>query len=261
MLFVMISIILFSIPGILFLYSVIEVRSGKKERVRWKLPAMLLLLLLFISAAFQYYYLYSYGFPLLQTSVETWIVLGIAGLILGIILFINLITTKTMGKNLPKAVHDPKMINSFALCIALFVLIISIFAAPTGKKAAFAFSINQAIEATKQTDTNEEIPVVLVSSEQECLRRTATCRNSSYSNQFFIKNNGDHVQETQVQIRALNNNDQEMKVIDSKIMTLQPGELRLLETEETNDNSSIWNQYSFQTDYRIANFQYKLRHR
>lgn len=113
-------------------------------------------------------------------------------------------------------------------------------------------------QTVKEQGLNDPL---LVSSEQECLRRTASCRNSSYSNQFFIKNNGDHVQEAQVQIRTLNNNDQEMKVIDSKIMTLQPGELRLLETEETNDNSSIWNQYSFQTAYRIANFQYKLRHR
>lgn len=261
MLFVMISIILFSIPGILFLWSIIDVRSGRKERVMWKLPAILLLLLLLISGTIQYYYLRSYGFPLIQTSLETWIGLGIAGLILGIILLINFITTTTMGKNLSKTVHDPKMINGFAVCIAFFVLITLFFAAPTGKKVAFAYSINEAMEATDRAQTNEVFPVVLVSSERDCLSRTANCRNSAYSNQFFIKNNGDTIQEVQVKMRALNSSDEEMKVIDSEFLTLQPGELRLIETEETYEDSSIWNQFSFQTDYRIANFQYKLRHR
>lgn len=52
-----------------------------------------------------------------------------------------------------------------------------------------------------------------------------------------------------------------MKVIDSKIMTLKPGELQLLETEETNEDASVWNKYSFQTDGKVYQYQQKIRFR
>lgn len=253
----MVSIIIFSLPAILFLLSVINVRSGKTEKIRWKLPTLLLLVLVLVSIVIQYYYLQTYDFPLLQTSIESWIGLGIAGLLLGIILIINVFITKTIGKNASKTFHDPKLVNNFALSVAFFVFIIVFFAAPTGKKIAFAHSINQAIQVTEQSHA-DTFKVVLVRSEQECLRRTGNCRNAAYSNLFFVKNNGDKVEDLQVEIRALDTNNQEMRVINSAVMSMEPGELRMVVTEETNNNSSVWNQYSFQTAYQITNYQYKI---
>jgi len=121
-------------------------------------------------------------------------------------------------------------------------------------------SINEAMEATNNAIT-DDFPIVLVTSERDCLGKRVRCRETNFSNQYFIKNNTGKTQEVQVKIRALNSLNEEMKVIDSKIMTLNPDEMRLLETDETNEDESIWNQFSFQTYGRVANYQHMLRHR
>ncbi|MFS0689313.1 hypothetical protein AB1K89_08730 [Sporosarcina sp. 179-K 8C2 HS] len=260
MLFVYLAIIIFSIPGVMVLWSAIDVKSGKRERVQWKVPVILFLLFTVTGVSIQFYLDQKYNFPFLQTSVETIIAMSIIVLISGIIIFINFIITKTAGKRLPKSVHDPKTVNFLAAAFAIYFFITFFITVPTGKKIAFATSINQATEATNVT--TEAFPIVLVTSEKECLRKNrARCHDTPFNNQYFIKNNMDKTQEVQVKIRALNSNNEEMKVIDSNIMTLKPGEMRLVETEETNEDASIWNQYSFQTDGRVTNYQHMLRHR
>jgi len=260
MLFVMLTIVIFSIPSILLLWTAIDFKLGKREKIPWKLIISLLIVLTLGSLLIQIYLLQSYGFPIFQTNIEIIVGMAVVGAIAGFILIVNLFITITMGKKLSKSVHDPKTVNVLTLCIAISLFITIFIAAPTGKKIAFATSINQAIAATKDV-AEEEFSIVLVSSERECLRHTASCQNSAYSNQYFIKNNLNKTQEVQVKIRALNSNNQEMKVIDSKIMTLEPNELRLLETEETSEDASVWNKYSFQTDHEVARYEQMVRFR
>ncbi|KRG13659.1 hypothetical protein ACA30_14235 [Virgibacillus soli] len=259
MLFVMVTILIFSIPFIWVVWTLMDVKSGKREKISWKSPVILLIILMFGSISIHIYLFKMYSFPIFLTKLDTIIGLAIPGLVVGIMLIINLFITLTMGKQLSKSFHDPKMVNLLASGFAIYLLIISLIAVPTGKKVAFAESINQAMTATQNADT-EEFSIALVSSERECLR-SSSCRNTPYSNQYFIKNNLSKTQEVQVKIRALNSKNEEMKVIDTKIMTLKPNELRLLETEETIEDSSVWNQYSFQTDDRIAKYQHMLRFR
>ncbi|MCG7337029.1 hypothetical protein MHZ95_17350 [Sporosarcina sp. ACRSM] len=258
MLFVMTSLILFSIPGIMVIWSAIDVKSGKKEKIQWKLPAVLLLLLVGIGVTIQMYLRHSYGFSLFQTNVENWIGMAITVLLSGIILLINVMITKTMGKNLPKSIHNPKNVNLFVICLAVYLLIVLFVAEPTGKKIAFSVSIHQAMEAASTANMGD-FPIVLVNSEKECLRNNTSCRDTPYSNQFFIQNHSDKTQNVQAAIRALDRNQRELKVIDSKMMTLKPSELHLLETSETNEDASLWKQYSFQTDDWIASYQHKIR--
>lgn len=260
MLFVMITLLIFSVPGIWFLWTAIDFKLGKREKLSWKIPVIMLILLTMVSIVIQIFLLKKYSFPLFQTNLETVVGMSVVGIIAILILIINLLITKTAGKNLPKSVHDPKTVNVFTLCLSIFLFITLFIAAPTGKKIGFAASINQAMAST-QNVVDEEFSIVLVSSEKECLRNTSSCRDMEYSNQFFIKNNLGKTQEVQVKIRALNSSNEEMKVIDSKIMRLEPNELRLLETEETSEDSSVWNQYSFQTDHRIASYEHMLRYR
>ncbi|MBP1916341.1 hypothetical protein J2Z23_003323 [Lederbergia galactosidilyticus] len=259
MLFVMVTILIFSIPFIWVVWTLMDVKSGKRKKIVWKSPVILLIILVFGSIFIHIYLFKMYGFPIFLTKLETIIGLAIPGLVAGIMLIINLFITLTMGKQLSKSFHDPKKVNILASCFAFYLLIILLIATPIGKKVAFAESINQAMTTTQNADT-EGISIALVGSERECLRSTS-CRNTPYSNQYFIKNNLDKTQEVQVKIRALNSKNEEMKVIDTKIMTLKPNELRLLETEETIEDSSVWNQYSFQTDDRIATYQHMLRFR
>ena len=54
-----------------------------------------------------------------------------------------------------------------------------------------------------------------------------------------------------MRIRALDSKQNELKVVESDIMTLEAGELKLVETEETSDEASIWSRSSFETDYRV----------
>ncbi|WHY83527.1 hypothetical protein QNH23_09235 [Siminovitchia fortis] len=259
MIFVMAAIIIFSIPGLMLIWSTAYVKSIKKENVRWKLLVSLQLLLIIAGMIVHIYLLRSYGFPMLQTRIETWVSMGFILLICGFMLILNFIITKKLGSQSPT--HNSKVVNIITGCFALYFFIILFIAAPLGEKVAFAVSINEAIEAANKTN-NEEFSVVLVNSEKDCLRRSSQhCRNQAYKNHYFIKNNMGKKQEVQVKLRALNSNNEEMKVIDSKIMTLKPGELQLLETEETNEDASVWNKYSFQTDGKVYQYQQKIRFR
>lgn len=260
MLFVMLSILIFVIPWILLLLSVIDVRSGKRKQVNWKLPLILLIVLASVGTILQIFMKQTYGFPIFANIIESIIATGISIFIPIVMVMINLVITKTLGKNAPSSVHDPKLVNRLALCFFAFFFTVLFLGAPIGKKIGFAYSIEKAMKVTNTSDT-EEFSVALVSSEQECLKRTASCRSSDYSNQFFIRNHLNKTQEVQVKIRVLDQNNQEVKVIDSKIMELHPQELRLVETEETREDSSIWNQYSFKTTNRIFKYEHLLRYR
>ncbi|WP_404447066.1 hypothetical protein LG307_01145 [Sutcliffiella horikoshii] len=78
---------------------------------------------------------------------------------------------------------------------------------------------------------------------------------------FFVKNYLEEVKEVQVRIRALNADKEDLKVVDSNIMTLAAGELRLVETEETNDKTSIWSKSTFETEYQTYFYEYIYRFR
>ncbi|SIT83790.1 hypothetical protein [Edaphobacillus lindanitolerans] len=260
MLFVMISILVFSAPFIWTLVTAIDYKKGKRDQIAWKLPGILLILLTLGSLLIQIYLFNKYGFPIFQTTLETIISLAIPLIVAGVVLLANLLTTFTVGRQMEKSVHDPKTVNYIALGFAAALLANSLVAAPTGKKIAFAASIDQAMANTENADA-EEFSVVLVSSERGCLRYNASCRSAPYSNQFFVKNHSGETKEVQVKIRALSGSNKEMKVIDSRIMTLKPNELRLLETEETSSDSSVWNQYSFETDHRTVSHQHMVRFR
>ncbi|QTD40914.1 hypothetical protein [Sporosarcina sp. Te-1] len=259
MAFVMLTIVIYSIPGLMIISSAYDVKVGKRASVKWKWPALFLFILAPTGLATQYYFQQTYHFPFFQTNTENWVAGIVIALLAGIILLINLIITLTIGKKLPKSVHNPKNVNIFTACIVVYLFMILFIAAPTGKKIAFSTAIDQALQASEVSQT-EEFPVVLVTSERDCLQNTASCRNSPYSNQFFIRNNLSKTQEVQVKTRALSASGIEMKVIDSHIMTLRPGELRLVETEETSKDASPWNMYSFQTDHPISEHQYITRY-
>lgn len=258
--YVMITILIFSIPSMLIIASAHDVKTGKRNRIAFKWPVLLHLAFIAVGLAIQLYYQQAYHFPFFQTKTENGVIVLVVGLLAGIILLINLIITWTIGKNLPKSVHDPKAVNYFIMGIVLLLSTILLIAVPTGKKMAFSNAIDKAIKASDGAQV-EDFLVVLVTSERECLKNTSSCRNSPYSNQFFVRNNLDKTQEVQVKIRALNSSGEEMKVIDSHIMTLEPGELRLVKTDETNETSSPWNQYSFQTDSFTGQYEYWKRYR
>ncbi len=103
---------------------------------------------------------------------------------------------------------------------------------------------------------------MFMSSEKQCVRRrTENCNSSDYQNAFFVQNNLDETKQVQVQIRALDHEQNELKSVESKIMTLQAGELKLVETEETSDQESIWSRSSFETEVRTASYQSIYRYR
>ncbi len=78
---------------------------------------------------------------------------------------------------------------------------------------------------------------------------------------FYVRSNLDGTKEVQVKIRAANKNQEELKVIDSEIMKLDSGEMKMVETEETSDSKDVWGKYSFTTEKRVFYYQYNYRYR
>ncbi|MFD1361462.1 hypothetical protein ACFQ4A_07320 [Lentibacillus salinarum] len=48
-------------------------------------------------------------------------------------------------------------------------------------------------------------------------------------------------------IRAANESQDNLKEIDSQIMKMDAGQLKMVETEEISESRNIWDQYSFTT--------------
>ncbi|MUK90746.1 hypothetical protein GMD78_20530 [Ornithinibacillus sp. L9] len=254
-------VILFTFPIILVLWSFMDVKNGKREKINWKPPLILFSLLTVVSIIIQLYLLMEYRLPLFLNTHDSMIVISLIGLLLGIIALINIvITLRSRKKNVPKEVHNSKtvwkIIGVFGGLFALFLF----WFMPLGDKVSYVWSLHDAINAVEDTSDAEEFSLVLVRSEPDCLSYR-NCSNLKYDNQFYVKNNMDEVKEVQFKIRALNEDQEELKVIDSTIMRIEPGELLFVETEETNDKSSVWDKYSFKTEESVYYFQHQVRYR
>ncbi|MBR7797335.1 hypothetical protein GT022_14940 [Agaribacter marinus] len=256
MIFILLVIILYSVPFIWVLWSFINVKNNKREKVKWKYPILLFLLLILLSIIGNVYLSSTYTIPFLQTSMESMIWLIVAAVFLGIIALINVFVTLSLrNKNVSKQFHNPRVIWKLIGGMALFLGFLFIWFMPFGQKLSYVMALEQAMNATENANGSEEITLSLVKSESNCLTKR-NCSNEQFHNVIYVKNNMDEPKEIQIKIRALDKDQQELKVIDSKIMEVGANELQMVKTEETNQQSSIWNQYSFQTDDRMYYFQH-----
>src|SRR5690606_15442992 len=111
---------------------------------------------------------------------------------------------------------------------------------PLAEKASYINKIENALALSEQQQGDEEITVLFMSSERKCMRtNTSNCHSQSYQNAFFLKNNLSTQKEVQGRIRALDSEQKGRKVIDSDIRTVEAGELKLVETEESLDEANI----------------------
>ncbi|OAK70654.1 hypothetical protein [Lederbergia galactosidilytica] len=69
MLFVMVTILIFSIPFIWVVWTLMDVKSGKRKKIVWKSPVILLIILVFGSIFIHIYLFKMYGFPIFLTKL------------------------------------------------------------------------------------------------------------------------------------------------------------------------------------------------
>ncbi|MGF2614312.1 hypothetical protein FZC84_19405 [Rossellomorea vietnamensis] len=255
-------LLIFTLPGLWVIWTAADVTSGKREKIEWKKPLILLFILLGISALLSLYFYNSYHLPFWPTLFEHVVGLIITGVFLLILSIINIVVSITY-KDAPKSFHNPKALWIFIGVLCMIFLLLFLWIIPFAQKTSYVNKIQVAMNALEEEEKNkEEMTVLFMSSEQECVRRrTNSCAGEEYENTFFVKNNLDEEKEVQVRIRALDSDKNELKIVESEIMTLDAGELRLVETEETSDNSSVWSRSSFQTEYRTHFYQSIFRFR
>ncbi|PPA69113.1 hypothetical protein [Jeotgalibacillus proteolyticus] len=253
--------LIFLIPFLWVGFSLIDVTRGKRDKIAWKKPLILFAAILVISAIINYHFYSTYQLPLFLNETESIVALVIAGAFLVFLSILNIVVT-LMNKGAPKSLHNPKAVWVFIICFTLFSLFISFWVLPFAQKSTYVADIKEAMQALSDEEANEEVSVAIVRSTKECIRRvTANCTSTDYSNYFYVKNNLDDEKEVQLRIRALDANENEIKVAESNIMTLGPGEVKLVETEETSDEDSILSRYSFTTEQRIFYYESMFRFR
>lgn len=110
-------------------------------------------------------------------------------------------------------------------------------------------------------ESSEEFTVIKQDTYRNCtsLDTSQRCRDWDYDHYFYIRNNLDVPKEVQVKLWIVTKN--EKKTVDSLIMKMEPGETRLVETEETNSGSSTWGKYTFKTELHIDEHDYIYRFR
>ena len=256
-----IVILIFFLPYAWFLWSGISAKSGKIEKLHWKNPLAALFVLVLISFILNYYFSNAYQLSFFQNGVEAIVALVVSAAFLLVISIINVIVSIKF-KDAPKSFHNPKLTWIFTVIFSTTILFFTIWVYPLAEKASYIQKVEGALALSQQEQAGEEITVLFMSSEKKCFRLTSSnCDNVSYTNSFFLKNNLDVQKEVQVRIRALGSGQKELKVIDSEVMALEAGELKLVETEETYDQDSIWNRSSFETETRTQSYESLFRYR
>lgn len=254
-------IFIFFIPFVWFLWSSLSAKSGKVDKPRWKKPVAALIVLVLVSVVLNYYFSNAYQLAFFQNGFESIAALILAAAFFIFISLVNVIVSIKF-KGAPKSIHNPKVVWIITAVLCSTILFFTAWVYPLAQKASYIQKVESALATAEERQDDEEITVVFMSSEKDCFRTsTSNCNSVSYKNSFFLKNNLDVQKEVQVQIRALDAKQQELKVIESETMTLGAGELKLLETEETSDDSSIWSRSSFETEYRTLSYEYLFRYR
>lgn len=252
MLFVQLSVIISVIPACWLLFSGMDVRNGKKERLNWKGPLTLFVALAVIILIQGIYLNLKYDIPIFTQANAAMAPLMAVLLISGgmsIVIIIVIIAG-------PVPFHEQKATWRFMGVFTLYLLVLFYWFAPAGEKLKYVRDLNIAYEGLEEVD--EEISVVLASSEDPCLRKI-TC--DRYENVFYVRNNLDVPKEVQVRIRTLNDDKEELKIMASKVMTLNPGSIKLVVTEETPKFDNPWNKYSFNTEEVPRYYQVQYRYR
>lgn len=217
----------------------IDVRNGKREKSNWKGPLLLFILLTAISAVVNSYLSLSFNLPFFQNRFSIITGLIVVGVLWGIKAIINVVATIiSRRKNLSKALHNPKVVWIISGAIGGALLIFLLWFMPIGQKIAYTVNLNNAVSEMEDSSETEDISLVQVLSEDDCLRRRGC--DHEYNNVFYVRNNLDQPKEIQVKIRALNDNKEVLRIIDSQIVELEPGDMQMITTEETNDSANIW---------------------
>ena len=254
-------ILLFFLPYAWFLWSSMSSKTGKMEKPRWKKSLAALLGLVLISVILNYYFSNAYQLSFFQNGFESIVAIIVSAVFLLIIAIINLIVSRVF-KNAPKSFHNPKVVWIFTAVFCTTILFFTMWVYPLAEKASYIYKVENALAMSEQQQGDEEITVLFMSSEKNCFRRsTSNCNYQTYKNSFFLKNNLDTQKEVQVRIRALDSGQKELKIIESDIITLEAGELKLVETEESSEQASIWSRSSFETDYRVQSYESLYRYR
>lgn len=260
MIIVGLVIFLFFIPYAWLVWTSINVKIGKIGKPHWGISLAVFMALVLGSFIVNYYISNAYQLSFFQNGFETTVALIISAALLLMVLLINVIASR-LFKGAPKSVHNPKLVWVLAGVLCTTILFFTVWVYPLGDKLSYIQTVEDALAAAEQQQDNEEITVVFMGSDKKCFRlSTSNCTYVPYKNAFFLKNNLDVQKQVQVRIRAMDSKQEELKVIESDIMTLEAGELKLVETEETSDQESIWSRYSFETEYRTSSYESMYRY-
>ncbi|NGQ93572.1 hypothetical protein G3578_00060 [Brevibacillus sp. SYP-B805] len=220
--------------------------------------AISFVLVMAITLALQLYYRYMYDFPIFPSAQDSRVNLFILCFIGVILLFVGIVT-HFIGRGNPH-LHNPIVANTVLFMIIFLFSLLFFWFYPLGQKWEYAQILNRAKQVLTKYDpqTNQEITVHLLYS-----GRISSGRGSSpnpYRNLFMVKNHLDRPVQAQVMITAKNQQNEEIEVHESSVIPLQPGEYRMVITDETDLNRSVWNRWTFETWDRIADYSYQYRY-
>lgn len=254
-------IFIFFLPYAWVIWTSMNVKNGKVGKLHWLISLATFFAMVIGSIILNSQLSTAYQLSFFQNGFESTVALVVTAVFLVVIVIINVIVS-ILFKNAPKSIHNPKVVWMFTVVFCTTILFITMWVYPFADKVSYIQTVENALAAAEEQQDDEEITVVFMSSEKDCFRTsTSNCNGISYKNSFFLKNNLDIRKEVQVRIRALDSKQRELKVVESDVMTLEPGELKLVETEETSDKMNIWSRSSFETEYRVRSYESLYRYR
>src|SRR5690606_2986565 len=150
-------IAIFSLPFIWIVWSAIDVKRKKREKIALKGPILLFALITIASIIVNIYLSSQYNLPFFQNSFSTTIGIIVTVIIWVVIAFINIVVTSQAIKyNIPKSRHNPKVVWIFNHTLSGSMLIFFLWFMPLGEKINYVVILNDAMEALEHVHKNED---------------------------------------------------------------------------------------------------------
>jgi len=241
-----------SIPMIFVWFGLIY-----SSRVLKRIGLYLYLAMLGIIVIANWHFQSVYGFPFLPSRKAMAIMVAML-MFMGFVLLVGLIYTLIYNyiKKIPKHRRLTKQGLLYILGLFAHIAVILILIYPLGGKWEYANILKHAEKVfAKDEDIRDgKIRVELVfSSPVPCWRN---CSSENYRHLFMVKNYTDEPMKVRLKIELFNERKESLDTITSLPIVVQPGEYRSVVTKWTDEESSVWDQWSYRSEEPIAYFRY-----
>src|SRR5699024_1990711 len=180
-----------------------------------------LVLIVITSIVINIYLRFQYDLDLF-TNIGTLLIFIFTAVFLSFLIFIILLIVYLVAYVRSRMDNAPSLsyVFIFPACVGMFIFVFGMWVYPLGEKLAYTSELKNAGKYLAESDDSNEISVAFPGSEKDCIK----CRgkmNVGYDNRFFVQNKFDDTRLDWIELQALDDKNNVIKIIESNQEVLE----------------------------------------